>query len=876
MTELYVNNTLLDTYEDGLGIRLNNKLNDPTKLTFSQSEFSFTFELPMTKTNNKAFNHINVPSVRNKFNKRYNAILYADGITLFEGILKITGIEDDSYQCNLYTPKRNTLEDIFGDTMMNEFNWFVPFSGVSTINSVNADSSAKYCFPFISYGLFQKEPQKEDASGYKYYSDKYTIDDTNHFYYNSFIPSLNLVELTKRLFNSKGYTVQGDITTDPVLNDIFLTNYIADEQDPEYNLGNKDMGTISLDINFNTYNSTRRTYASKSLVYYLNTALEDNPSYTDVVCFNLLDTSNNPYNLTVSDTNSKMLIEDGIQIPADGWYEIASTYSMNVDTYHDTNKMTVNTNEEGTEQKQITYSLDDMPIEWQLLKYDADDGDVSEISHEPVFNGKYNEAENVNTNDNPRSSQQKVYYTNIPKASENTAYPCITAVDNQHNPNYITGAAYTKYAATIGYAKNGKSYDVTNNTTNRHLYNCKAYYRNNGTSQTQTDGVNKNTLNNFTQYDPTNNTTNNSSSGQTHSIIYLHKNDVLIPFFQQRKYMYTTQTTNRRTSYAYYRSSITLHLEIKAVAKQNTQQSKLKAFMTTNFDTQLNLANFCNNNQKMSDFVNEVMKAFNLSLQKQNNNVIINKLNKTNNNINVGFVDVDNATTQTPSYNELQFPLSMTNKFKIDEEEEGFYRSAENNATDEQLQSNTWTQYADKGYDTINFINTNDNDTIENTVNFSYNWYQPFIFQNDEVVINTPTIAKSEWFIEGLDYEQYQQYDGRGFTQRFFFKGPLRSTIKLPVHNDTEYTLLTCTNYKHGVYLNYKAGTNTLLSYFFNVNPLIDRDTVEVKCYLTCDDYNRITKRANVKYNGALHLPLEIKGYDPDGINPTTLILLPL
>lgn len=873
MTELYVNNTLLDTYEDGLGIRLNNKLNDPTKLTFTQSEFSFTFELPMTKTNNKAFNHINVPSVRNKFNKRYNATLYADGMTLFEGILKITGIEDDSYQCNLYTPKKDTLDEVFGDTKMNEFNWFVPFDGISTINEVNADNNAKYCFPLISYGLFQKEPEKQDAAGYKYYTDKYTVDNTNHFYYNSFIPSLNLVELTKRLFQSKGYTLQGDITTNPILNDIFLSNYINDEQDPQYNLANQDMGTIALDINFNTYNSTRKSYATKSQVYNLNTTLDDNPTYTELVCFNLLDTDKNPYHLTLSDTTSKMLIEDGIQIPSDGWYEISSTYTMYVDTYHDSNKITVNTNEEGTEQKQILYSLDDMPIEWQLLKYDADDGDVTAISHEPVFNGQFNEADNVNTNDSPRSSQQKQYYTNIPKNKIHTAYPCITAVDDNHNHNYIQGGALSKYATTIGYIKNGKSYDVTNTTTNRHLYNCKAYYKNTGTSgQTQTTDVNKNTLNNYTQYNPTYNSTNNLSSGQTHSIIYLHKNDILIPFFQQRKYMYTTQTTNPRTSYAYYRSTIDLHLEIKAVAKENTQQSKLMAFMTSNFDSQLNLANFCNNNQKMSDFVNSVLKAFNLSVSKNNKNISINLLNR--NHLTSGFIDCEAFGMSDCSYGSLDFPTSMTCRFKVNEDEEGFYRSAEDNSTDEQLQSNNWKDYADRGYDTIPFIDTNDNEPLENTVDFSYNWYRPFII--NDTTVNLPVIGKSEWYIEGYNYEEYQQYDGRGLTQRMFYKGDLRSDITLSVHNDTAYTLLTCTDYKNGVYLNYKKGTNTLLKHFFNVNPMIDKDTVEMKCYLSSMDYNRLTKGANVKHNGALHLPLEIKGYDPDGINLTTLILLPL
>lgn len=92
----------------------------------------------------------------NKFNKRYECIVYADGLEIFNGKLVIKSIDNDNFKCNIYTPKLNTIEDIFGDSILTQMNWEVPFESYQTINSVNADLSKPYYFPFVSYGVFQK------------------------------------------------------------------------------------------------------------------------------------------------------------------------------------------------------------------------------------------------------------------------------------------------------------------------------------------------------------------------------------------------------------------------------------------------------------------------------------------------------------------------------------------------------------------------------------------------------------------------------------------------------------------------------------------------------------------------------------------------
>ena len=887
MIELYINGQFVDLPEEGIGIRLNNKLNDPTKLSFTQAEFSFTFDLPCTKKNNMIFGYINTPSVRNKFSRRYDASLYADSSLLFEGSFKITAIEEGYYKCNLYTPKKNTLETIFQDTKMNEFEWLVPFDGVTTINEVNNDTNSKYFFPLVAYGLFLKQPEATDASGYKYYTPKYQIDNTNKFYYSSFIPSLNMSEMMRKLTESKGYKLTGDIITDPVLSNIYLSNYIADEQQPSYNIGNPKMGSCSISFNFNTYNNNKR---ANPLLEYAG------ENYNSFV-YNLLDTDNNTTdNLTVTYNNkSYMLIEDGIQIPADGWYEILTDYSMITDPYHVANSITIDTADGGTEQTTIKYSLENMPMEWQLIRYSADDGAVEGLSYEPVYNGKYNEAENIKR-DEIRPTTNKHYYTNIRIGQENKGYPCITAVDNEHNPNYVVGAAISNYANTIGYAKNGKSYDHANTTNNRNLYNCAPYFLNKGdNSQTQTTEVNKNTLNNSQATTPNYNVNTLTTTGKTHNIIYLRKNDVLIPTFQQKAYYYTNKSSSRKTTTkAQYRCSLRLNLSIKAVAKENTPIDNIKGLMQTQWNTLLNLADFCNKEQKITEFFNNVIKAFNLSVQQKENNLIINKL-QNNNITNTAFIDIDNRTNAMDAfYQEILLPKTIAVKFSINEQEEGLYRSAELNSTDEQLQSNNWTDYADKGYTIITVNNADDAEDITQSVDFSYNWYQPFQLVNQEdnttTTLQIPTIALTEWFIDDYKYEEMQLHDGRSLKQRMWFRHNALNTNDLylidnqavsgrglKVYNDVDYQIVVPIGYADFgdgiVYLNYHDGNNTLLKRFFAVNASTDSNAVEVDCYLTCDEYIRLTKGALIKFNDDLYRANEIKGFDAENINPTTLIL---
>lgn len=926
--ELIVNGVNVDLFSEGINLRINKIISDPTKLITTQSEYSFSFNLPITPLNTKIFNYINASSKRNKFSGRYNTIVYADNIKIFEGTLKIASIEDNMFKCNLYQNKVNTIETIFGETTMNEIDWYVPFKGIDTVNEVNANTDSKYFFPLVAYSLFNKVPSITTESGYRKYTDKYIIDETNKFYYNSFVPSLNLIELLKKCCELKGYQLQGDILADKVLNNIYLSNYIADEQDPLYNYGDADMGEVSFDFNFKNYtdsNSFPTTYVEYTLSYPPDTY----ENYSTAFVYNLL--SDNKSTISNIHNESKMLVNGGVQIPADGWYEITLDANFGISSSQSAMTAYICTGYERNskngnapkvyENVSLEVNSSNMPTEIQLLRYNTSDGDVDNLSHDIIYKGAYpNEyvADAVkrtairestssdrvasrggastsnyrNDSGNRRTSTSGSYrysstktYTNV--TSTTTVENVTTAVDTYNNPNFICGMAQSSYANTIGYIKNGYSWNYSDGSHTDALYNCNGYYYYDRDAKTyiHTD-VNQNILNGTTESKLS--ISGRKANGTARIIIKLNKNDMLVPFIQQQGFY------NESDKQVNYKIEASGSLKVRAIADITTTTSKISYNMNSLFDKNLNLGNFNNKEQKISDFFNDIIKTFNLNASQNGNSIVINKNQISDNN--TAPIDLDNKTnTSDAIFEELNVPRSIEVKYKIDTEEEGFYRSVEDNTNEEQMQSNNWKDYGDYGYSKVTLSNADDSTDLSQSINFSFNWNRPFKVLDFEQYdateteptmqytdIQIPVIGKTEWWIENYDYEGNAQNDGRGLTQRMWFRNE-PTDIKIPLANNyTEeqewYYITTPSNNKlidnNTVDLSFKNKNNTLLTKFFNTHVNGQSDNVEIEVYLNPMEYKAISNGASVHFDDDIYQPLEINGYDPSGINPTKLKLM--
>lgn len=334
--ELWINGKLAELEsQDGLNLRVNNVVYNPTKVAQQSGEYSFSFSLPSTNVNDKIFDFANNLSKLNKFRARYNAQVIADGVLIFDGSLVCRKYNhaEKQYECNLVNIKYSTIDDLFGEATLADMSWEVPYNVGETINSVNANPSSKYYFPLISYGAFQKEgaiPEGGDDDTPmedRIYTSKYQFDETNIYTKDTFYPSLNVLEMLRKCFETKGYTVGGDAYEDPVLSNIYSSVNLADEQVVNYNAGNPKIGECHVSVSHVDTNDPTNGYFHQDLKYpYQYVGGEDITegkfNFTEILYTNLLG-GNSGNTRSYNPRENMFKNKDGyVQIPADGFYRI--------------------------------------------------------------------------------------------------------------------------------------------------------------------------------------------------------------------------------------------------------------------------------------------------------------------------------------------------------------------------------------------------------------------------------------------------------------------------------------------------------------------------------------------------------------------------
>lgn len=958
LVELWVNGNKVEfESQESVNIRFNNVLFDPTKITSSQAEYSFEFELPCTPKNNKIFDYANNLSKLNKFHTRYDAELYADGTIIFRGTLTISSIKNKMYHVNLVSIKTYSLDDIFGDAVMTEIPWYIPFDGGGdktsgyTIDYYNDKmhnlEQREVCFPLVSYGAFQKQPYNKDDVASDYTS-KYDLDKYNLWYMESFPPSLNLMETVRKAFEWKGYKVQGDAFTDYFLRDIYMSTNLADEQSPNWNLGNPKFGSVELstswvcpqDVPPSGIFDTGTTYGTvqelkfpyfKSGSYYWDCKTGDcigvDPDYNfkNVRVYDMLSSAEGG---TVTVSNTSYMYQPNercIVIPADGFYEIEMslqssllqssdiTASQWVHDWDDhTTAMTMSVSEQD-----ITFHPDfkiTTPLEIQLVRnYDEDielikgknninihDGYPDNTTE--MNRGRYNNYSNWITcfpheklgsnyfvSSSPTKTDELGYYiyetdTELGYAPYDGDLFCYDPIVSHNFICGWTSMGNKNGGGTAAVIKNGYSWNRLRSEKQDAMYTQNGYqvgqvdssYNPIWSSSTH----NRNTFPNS----PTNyfSQTSNSMNGNIYCLVRLNKNDILRLFAVQRDYKTTGGTS---VSYA---TSANVSLKIHAASPNTLAHLRSKNFgyhSDTEFDVNLRVTNFLNNNTKVSEWLSNVKDAFNFDIIQDGETITINSKKKYSS---IGTaVDIDDRTNSSEAESSMiDYPMSMAVKYKIDTEEHGFYKSVPVDKIDEE----NWKEYGDSGFSIV-VLNDDSYVTTKNekSLQFSYTWYDNFnwiavdnTFQEDTgttLNLRIPVISKEEYMIDGYDYTESLKHDGYGLPQRFwFFPNPTMAYVWTRTYPPEKIEIYEPINVWNGgdkvLNLSYKTTEKSILTEYFNITPYLASNYVQISVYLTPIEYNRLKNGALVHFDSDLYEVVDIEGYDPTGFNPTTLKLM--
>ena len=918
--DIIVNGQMVDILDrSSINLRINSVIYNPTEIKSKQAEYSFSFNLPTTPNNNRIFDYANELSKLNKFKNIYNCEVYVDGDLIFNGSLRISSIKKGFYNVNLVSIKINTLEDIFGDMTMNEIDWKIPFESVGSINTYNADLDSEVFFPLVSYGVFQKSPSSSNFSDIENYTSKFVFDKSNRWYYETFNPSMSLLGIVRRAFEQKGYKVEGNIFEDDIVNKLYTSINIANDQKPTYNIGNPNFGALSISCQFSNYVNKNTGDAR------VEDCLEHNLSFPYVKC------SDNNYmwdkvdiydlwaskNSKITVPNKQYLFDENsncIVVPADGLYKIRISVNGTLPT------QTVNVSEriknlsgEDIIRKRYLNNdfKNDMPIEIQLVRntntcelihgiqqeewWQTTNGSLINRStwytaypHENLYGSTQPTTSNalyggyhttgdgyfIPNNGLPNGvvvDQYEFFQGFMPKEGD------LLAFDPWVNPYFIAGistygpgvdGSVPSGKGTPSVIKNGYSWNSSTSDKNGSRYNCEYWqlsYKPGG-YEWKANTHNKNRL----LDSPDNIVTVNGQqfTGTVNAIVKLNKNDIVSLKALARHWSIDDSSVR-------FKFDCNVTVEMQAYSPNSIESMDYNGRgwnSPTEFDVDLQLGNFLNKGVQVKNFIDNFIKEFNLSYINEGNVVYLNKqqldIDKPKYAINIDDrVNIDDFETEM-----IDYPSSLEVKYKIDTEEWGF----ETTVPADKLNDSNWKDYGDYGSSKIEIDDRKDNTGEELSLTTSYCWYDEFRMLDDNgteiAKFNIPVISKYSYMIDGYSYQESMKVDGKGLPMRYWFRNPPTRTSVLV--NKVPIYITTTTNELDGIELSYKNKDGSLLRRFFNLHPNLSSNYVKIKCYLTAKEYQQLKMGANVIYNSDTYIVSEIGGFDAMGINTCELTLI--
>ena len=918
--DIIVNGQMVDILDrSSINLRINSVIYNPTEIKSKQAEYSFSFNLPTTPNNNRIFDYANELSKLNKFKNIYNCEVYVDGDLIFNGSLRISSIKKGFYNVNLVSIKINTLEDIFGDMTMNEIDWKIPFESVGSINTYNADLDSEVFFPLVSYGVFQKSPSSSNFSDIENYTSKFVFDKSNRWYYETFNPSMSLLGIVRRAFEQKGYKVEGNIFEDDIVNKLYTSINIANDQKPTYNIGNPNFGALSISCQFSSYVNKNTGDARVA------DCLEHNLSFPYVKC------SDNDYvwdkvdiydlwastNSKITVPNKQYLFDENsncIVVPADGLYKIRISVNgtLPTQTVNVSERIKNLSGEDIIRKRYLNNDFNnDMPIEIQLVRntntcelihgiqqeewwqtttgssinrstwytaYPHENlyGSTQPTTSNALYGGYHTTGDGyfIPNNGLPNGivvDQYEFFQGFMPKVGD------LLAFDPWVNPYFIAGVStygpgvdgvVPSGKGTPSVIKNGYSWNSSTSDKNGSRYNCEYWqlsYKPGG-YEWKANTHNKNRL----LDSPDNTVTVNGQqfTGTVNAIVKLNKNDIVSLKAVARHWSKDDNSVR-------FKFDCNVTVEMQAYSPNSIESMDYNGRgwnSPTEFDVDLQLGNFLNKGVQVKNFIDNFIKEFNLSYINEGNVVYLNKqqldIDKPKYAINIDDrVNIDDFETEM-----IDYPSSLEVKYKIDTEEWGF----ETTVPADKLNDSNWKDYGDYGSSKIEIDDRNDNTGEELSLTTSYCWYDEFRMLDDNgteiAKFNIPVISKYSYMIDGYSYQESMKVDGKGLPMRYWFRNPPTRTSVLV--NKVPIYITTTTNELDGIELSYKNKDGSLLRRFFNLHPNLSSNYVKIKCYLTAKEYQQLKMGANVIYNSDTYIVSEIGGFDAMGINTCELTLI--
>lgn len=204
--ELYINGKAIELYP-GSEIALTYQRNDIAELANRQADYSNTFTIPATNSNNVALNHANtIQGNSNTAYRRLPATFIRAGVPVITNGVAVLESGSSDYEITLYSGIFDFFEQL-GDKSLKDIDWSDlnhqhTLSSILSLNSAYLNGTSVVCWPLINWGGYKNN----EPVDIKYQQ-----------------PALKLKEIISRIIAQTNYTAIGEIFNEGLYNDLALT-----------------------------------------------------------------------------------------------------------------------------------------------------------------------------------------------------------------------------------------------------------------------------------------------------------------------------------------------------------------------------------------------------------------------------------------------------------------------------------------------------------------------------------------------------------------------------------------------------------------------------------------------------------------------------
>jgi len=221
---LTIDGQLVDLYADE-SMQLNRQVKDYTDISTVFTDFSKSFNIPATDTNNAIFqNFFDENVLLQSWNQNYalDSQIFVHGLPVFNGVVELlevkftNGLPSD-YSIVFYGQGKNIMVG-WGEKTLPELDWSAYNHSISNAIAVSSWSggllAGKILWDFKDYGY---------GLTYSTFNTRNNIFKSDNFSYLNLRPSILLKEMVQNIFTQQGYELGGTLLARPEFNNLYVT-----------------------------------------------------------------------------------------------------------------------------------------------------------------------------------------------------------------------------------------------------------------------------------------------------------------------------------------------------------------------------------------------------------------------------------------------------------------------------------------------------------------------------------------------------------------------------------------------------------------------------------------------------------------------------